>query len=195
MKMAEVVLARGDRSTYPRLVQIYGPFSAGEVLTPEECERMLLSHSEKSVSGIRNRAIIALLWRCGLRQSELVALRPGDIDPTMATLLVMNSDGTGRKLPLKVQTHVILTEWEGERRKLRGKQLGINERQPLFCTIEKNNFGQPLSGSYLRGMLSRTAKKAGIGKQIHAEAFRDALAMELRQAGYGMGVVARFLGG
>jgi hypothetical protein len=153
-----------------------------------------MSFSDKTVSGIRNRAMVALLWRCALTHRELLALNPADIDHRMATITLSSSkEARGRRLPMDPQTQSLVTLWQGERRKLK-KEQGVTQALPLFCTFESGNFGQPLSGSYLRGLLVRGAKNAGLKKSLHAESFRDALAIELRQEGFNLMAVAHFLG-
>ncbi len=51
-----------------------------EVLTPEEVERLIQANSNRAPSGIRNRALVALMYYSGLRLSEVLALLPRDVD-------------------------------------------------------------------------------------------------------------------
>jgi len=172
----------------------YGPFQSDEVLSPEECERLIESFADDTVSGVRNRALVALLWRCGLTHAEAIALEPGNFDWTMGFLTVRGTKETrGRELPLKFQASHLVANWDGMRRKLR-KQRGESAPAPFFCTFETGNFGSGLSRPYIRGMLTRAASNAGIGKPVRTESLRDALALELRHRGFSLGAVARFLG-
>ncbi len=60
-----------------------GKTYAPEVLTREEV-RALLAACGRSASGLRNRALLAVLWRAGLRVGEALALRPSDLDPVVS---------------------------------------------------------------------------------------------------------------
>jgi hypothetical protein len=116
-----------------------------------------------------------------------------DIQPGKQLLVRGARSTRTRRITLEPRVHLLLGMWRGERTKWR-KRLGIKEAQPLFCTIEKKNFGSPLSPAYIRGMLARTAKKAGLSKKIDSGALRDALGFELRQTGFSRLAIAHFLG-
>ncbi len=164
------------------------------VLTPEECERLVLAFSEKSTSGARNRAIVSLAWRGGLRHSELVALKPGDYNAVMNELTVWStSQNAGRRISLDPETNFFFALWMGERT-ARRKRLNIKHEHPVFCTIERGRFGEPLSENYIRNMIDRGRKKAGISKKVYAESLRDARAVELRYAGFSPMAALHFLG-
>jgi integrase len=64
-----------------------------EVLTAGEVQALIGACSARSASGIRNRALIALLYRSGLRVSEIVALRPADVDLRRHSVRVLHGKG------------------------------------------------------------------------------------------------------
>ena len=82
--------------------------------------------------------------------------------------------------------------------------LGVNGRRPIFCTLTSGKVvgketqpGQPLSSAYVRGWLSRLAKKAradGFDKRIHAHGFRHSHAHQLRKQGWDMHEIQKQLG-
>jgi site-specific recombinase XerD len=53
--------------------------------------------------------------------------------------------------------------------------IGLDGRSPLFCTLR----GQPIKTAYVRALLRRLARKAGIQKRVHAHGLRHAFAFEL----------------
>jgi integrase len=63
------------------------------VPSPEDIERLLRCFSTAPTS-VRNRALVGLLWRCGLRISEALALTPGDIDAKRGRLVVKRGKGS-----------------------------------------------------------------------------------------------------
>ncbi len=59
-----------------------------EVLTETEAIALMKSCSTRAPTGVRNRALIAVLWRCGLRISEALSLELRDVDLQAGTLRV-----------------------------------------------------------------------------------------------------------
>ena len=102
-----------------------------EVLTAEEVQALIGSCSARSASGIRNRALIALLYRSGLRVSEIVALRPADVDLRTHSVRVLH--GKGDKATTRgfhPSCDDALARWIDTR-----KALGIRSGT-LFCTLQ-----------------------------------------------------------
>ena len=62
------------------------------VPTTEQVEQLLRSFSRAPTS-VRNRALVALMWRCGLRVSEALALLPGDVDAERGVVVVRRGKG------------------------------------------------------------------------------------------------------
>lgn len=163
------------------------PERPAEILTPEEVQALLAQPSLRYPTGIRNRAIIMLLYRSGLRVGELTALRPADLDHKHRSIRVLDPK-TG-----KPQTRFwhesaddALLRWEDKRH-----ELGINGHHRLFCTLK----GEPLGESYIRStMLPTVARKAGIVKRVHAHGLRHTFAVELEAAGATTTEISKLLG-
>jgi site-specific recombinase XerD len=126
----------------------------------------LLKATTKGDLGIRNRAMIYTLWRCGLRVAELCALRPNDVT-TDSVRVLRGKGGKSRTVGLDVETAMMIERWM-ERRRARG----IDGRCALFCDLD----GKALEPSAVRGMLKRLGKKAGIAKRVHPHALRHSFA-------------------
>ena len=165
--------------------------SGGRTLAPEpltrgEVEALLKACSNRAPTGIRNRALIVLLWRAGLRIGEALALHPKDLDAQQATVRVLR--GKGRKhrvVGLDPQAWAVVQRWIDIRAKL-----GIDGRRRLFCTLQ----GKPLDQAYVRALLPRLGRKAGIEKRVHAHGLRHTHASELRQEGIDVGIISKQLG-
>ena len=124
-----------------------------EVLTRDEIIALLDSFSRKSTTGIRNRALVILLWRAGLRISEALDLFLKDVDLERHSIRVLHGKGDKyRAIGIDAKALEILQTWV-ERR----KALGFDWRSPLFCTTR----GTRLASSYVRAMLPRQARRAG----------------------------------
>jgi integrase/recombinase XerD len=165
-----------------------------EPLTGAEVAALLAACSVKSASGIRNRALVTLLYRSGLRVSEVLYLRPADVNMERHSLRLLSHQEAGRHDTKsgRAQTRGFhpsaddaLLRWLDAR-----KGLGIGPGKRLFCTLD----GGPLSDDYLRGLLRRLARKAGLDKRVHPHALRHSFACELEAAGTPVTTISKLLG-
>jgi site-specific recombinase XerD len=142
--------------------------------------RALLAVCGKGPTGKRNAALLNVLWRSGLRCSEALALMPRDIED--GQLHVRHGKGDeARIVALHDECSVALERWMLVRDKL-----GVNGHHPVFCTIAQGATrarGGPLDGSYVRHMLPRLAKRAGLSQRVHAHGLRHTHARDLVLAG------------
>jgi site-specific recombinase XerD len=137
-------------------------------------------------TGVRNRALIAVLWRCGLRIGEALALAPKDFDPDGGTLIVQCGKGGKRRIVgVDAGTVALVGRWLEARRRR-----GIANGSPLFCSLA----GRPMDQSYVRHLLARLARKAGIERRVHAHGLRHAFALDLVRSGAPLYVVRDALG-
>ncbi len=143
-----------------------------DILTSAEVRRLLNQCSTRAPAGLRDAALITVLYRGGLRISEAIALYDRDLNDERGTLRVQNGKGhKPRTVGLDTTAFSLIGRW------LRKKtELGLSPRTtPLFCTL-KGNFVVRCSVSV---MLKRRAKKAGIDKRVHPHGLRHTHAMEL----------------
>jgi site-specific recombinase XerD len=156
-------------------------------LTSDEVQQLLDACSRNAPTGIRNRAMIALLCRSGLRVSELLALKPSSIDPARRSIrLLATKSGKPQTRGYHPSADDALARWLDTRSRLAGVQNGAT----LFCTLD----GGPVSDDYVRGMLHRLGKKAGIDKRVHPHGLRHTYAVELEAAGTPVTVISKLLG-
>jgi site-specific recombinase XerD len=156
-----------------------------EPLTPEEAHAIIGACSAISNTGIRNRALLTLLYRSGLRISEALALRPSDVNLRQHSIRVI--EGKGGKTTTRgfhPSADDALARWIETR-----KKLGV-KNGPLFCTLD----GGPVYPQYVRLLLSRLAEKAGVEKRVHPHGLRHTFAVELERAGTPVTVVSKLLG-
>ena len=153
---------------------------ARTVLTGAEV-RLLLASCNQGRTGRRNRALIVLLYRTGLRISEALDLELGDLDLGRKTLAVRNGKGgRARVVPIDSFVRDELAAWDE-----------VRPRSPhLFCTLT----GARVLPSYVRELLPRLAGLAGIKKRVHPHAFRHSLAFEMANERTPLHVIMRVLG-
>jgi site-specific recombinase XerD len=166
----------------PRPLRRFPP----EVLTDAEVRSLMDACNGPPVTALRNRALLAVLYRSGLRISEALDLRPKDVDAAGGALRVMRGKGgRDRTSGIDAGAVAVLAEWLAVR-----ASLGLNGRDPVFCTTR----GERLSGGYVRRLMRRLGDRAGIDKRVHAHGLRHTHAAQLRQEGVDIGIISRQLG-
>jgi site-specific recombinase XerD len=157
-----------------------------DLLTSGEIELLIRQCSRRAPTGVRNRALIAVCWRCGLRIGEALALAVKDFEPDSGTLVVQRGKGGKRRVVgVDAGTVALVSQWLEVRRKLH-----LPGRGPLFCSLA----GRPVDASYVRHLLPRLARKAGIERRVHAHGLRHAFAVDLVRSGAPLYVVRDALG-
>jgi len=156
-----------------------------EPLTRAEVAALLRQCSVKAPTGIRNRALIAVMYRAGLRISEALALRPADVNQADGTLRVLHGKGDkSRTVGLDAGAMDTVARWMDRRR-----DFGFRNG-PLFCTLA----GTSMSDRYVRNMLKRITAKAGLEKRVHPHGLRHTHAAELVREGTPINVIRDQLG-
>jgi site-specific recombinase XerD len=141
-----------------------------EILTPGEIAA-LLDALPNSRAGIRDAALIVLLWRAGLRIAEALALQIKDLDPAASTITVLRGKGAKRRVAVldPVAVHY-LARWLATR-----AELGADDQTvPLFCTTRADGPVRPMRASGFRETLKRNARRAGITRRVHPHCLRHA---------------------
>lgn len=167
----------------------YGLKLPPQPLTRAEIERLLL-HLGRGPCGIRNRALVVLLWRSGLRISEALDLFPKDIDHEAGTVTVLRGKG-GKRRQAGVDAYAlaVLDQWLAAR-----AELGLTGREHVFCCVDIRTRGKRMYSSYVRDMLKHRAKQAGIEKPVRPHGLRHTCAFEMLMEGEPIGVIRDQLG-
>lgn len=157
-----------------------------DVPTDAEVRALITACSPRAPTGIRNRAMIAVMWRCGLRVGETLALEPRDADLDGGTLRVRHGKGDrSRTVGMDAQTAALVGRWIDRR-----GALGHNGHRRLFCTLD----GTQLDQSYVRHLLRRLGVKAGVDRRLHPHGLRHAAAARMARDGVPPNVIRDFLG-
>jgi integrase len=160
------------------------PGNKGRTFPPEPLTQRealaLLNACGKGNAGLRNRALIVVMWRGLLRCQEALDLYPKDLNLDEGAIRVLHAKGDkandprNRTVGLDPMACAIVARWM----EARGK-LGLTGRQPVFCVISKPTLGSSLHSQYVRGMLKAAGKRAGIEKRCHPHGLRHTGASEL----------------
>ena len=157
-----------------------------EVLTKREIKALLDACGTRTWTARRNRALIVVMYRAGLRLAEALALRTCDVDADRGSMRVLLGKG-GRARTVGIDPWGLgeLAMWMDEHR-----NLGWSAGEPLFCSAS----GRPLTQAYIRRRLPELGRAAGIHKRLHAHGLRHTHAAELRTEGIDLAVIRRQLG-
>lgn len=135
------------------------------ILEKKEVEKLLNQPSEKSLIGLRNRAMIKMMVNVGLRVSEVAKLEVLDIDLERGKLRIkQGKGGKDRDLFLPPESLEPLKEWKEKRPK----------SAFFFSTLK----GKKLCIRYLQEMIKRYSLKAGIKKRVSPHTLRHTFATE-----------------
>lgn len=154
------------------------------VLSVEEVDRIIGSVNTDSRTGIRDRAILEVLYGCGLRVSEVCSLRLSWLNMTEGYLRVIGKGNKERLVPMgesavdAVQAYLPFREPDGESEDI------------LF--LNKN--GAALSRVSVFNMVKRQAVAAGVNKEISPHTFRHSFATHLLEGGADIRQVQEMLG-
>lgn len=156
-----------------------------EVLSANEMERLLAACGAGPTAS-RNRALLAVLYRTGLRISEALALRPKDVDlDAGAVRVLVGKGGRPRTVGIDAGAAALVRVWlEATARR------DLPPDVALFCLLD----GRAVTDSYVRVLVPRLARKAGIDKRVHAHGLRHTHASELRAEGVDIGIISQQLG-
>ena len=171
-----------------------------EILSRQEVNRLLRACSPTAPTGIRNRALITVLYRAGLRLNEALWLYPKDLDPGAGSIRVLFGKGTqgsgrrARTVAMDPMAFSVLELWMTRRAELLLLEEQRTGRAPeqarLFCTLT----GEPVQGQYVRKLMKRLADRAGIVKRVHPHGLRHTCAAELAAEGVPVNMIQRQLG-
>ena len=157
------------------------------VLSLEEIDRIEDSIDLSKAEGARNRAIIEVLFSCGLRVSELVNMKLSDLCLEDRVLLVRGKGNKERLVPVSNKAIADLKRWFFDRNLMKIKP---GEDDYVFL----NRRGAHLTRTMILIMVKRQAEEAGIKKTISPHTFRHSFATALLQGGADLRSIQAMLG-
>lgn len=163
------------------------PRSLPHALSEQEVEALLKAPDTSSTRGLRDRAMLELLYATGLRVSELVGLRLGQLNMRQGAVRVVGKGGRERIVPLGEEAQDWLEAYINQARPelLHGRRLDT-----LFPGTRGEHFTRQAFWSALR----RYAKQAGVHGDISPHRLRHAFATHLIEHGADLRAVQMLLG-
>ena len=119
------------------------------------------------LKGIRDYALLRLLWGNALRRGEIAATNIGDFNEKDSTLQVVGkgSDGEKELISLPGKTAIAISEWL----LARGES---DPNAPLFIAVDNANYGKRLGGNAIYTMVDKLCAAAGIPKKMSPHRIR-----------------------
>ncbi|MCP4039026.1 MAG: tyrosine-type recombinase/integrase [bacterium] len=162
------------------------PVKLPVTLSGEEMEKLLASPDRDTVLGLRDRAIILLLYGTGIRATECSSLRDGDVDLDEQTIRVVGKGDHMRVVPLNDDVTKTLAAYRRQRQQ-RGKQ---DPDRPFF----ESRSGNGMSRGAVYERVRTHAKRAGLRKRTSPHVLRHTFATHLVRAGVGLVTIRDLLG-
>jgi len=160
--------------------------SLPKFLTVDEAARLVLQPDERDLHGLRDRAMLEVLYATGMRVSELVQLRPNDVNLDAGHVILRGKGGKERVVPLGRAAAALTRRYLEEAR----PQLQKKPAEALFLT----QLGQPFTRQGIWKMLRQYARKAGLEAKISPHILRHSFATHLLERGADLRSVQLMLG-
>jgi site-specific recombinase XerD len=175
---------RSDRNVLDGFQLMDGcPKKAPPVLTIEEALRLVESCPRGNRGERRDRAMILVLYGCGLRTAELCGLDVGDLDAERRELTVRHGKGDkARQVPVMEGLWTELMAYLGERGWKRGA---------FFRTAAKHT---RISAKDVGDVVSAAARRAGLEARVTAKTLRHSFAPHLMDRGVKLEVISALMG-
>jgi integrase/recombinase XerD len=157
------------------------------VLSSEEVDRLLAVREVATPQGLRNRAMLELMYASGLRVSELVGLRLGDVDLGLGIVRVVGKGDKERLVPVGDAAADSLRAYlkDGRPRLAKGRA-----SHHLFL----GRHGRGLTRQMFWQIIKQTAVQAGIAKTVTPHTLRHSFATHLLERGADLRSVQLMLG-
>ena len=151
-------------------------------LTAEEIGKIIAQPNKRVPTGLRNKAILSFIWDSGARVSDLINLKPGNINIAKKEVIIKEGkNNVDRNLSFSDYTGDLLKKYKEDRPK----------GEYFFCTLE----GKKLDRVYLYAMIRRYAKRIGITKKIGLHTLRHSFALKFyKDSGHDLIRLQKILG-
>ena len=166
------------------------PKQLPNVVTEREIERMLDLPAKDSIEGLRDRAILELLYGTGIRLSELVQLSQSDVDFKNDTITVLGKGRKTRIIPLGRKAKEVLKEYLRHHSELYSSNTKDDDRTSLFLSNRGRRINNVAVYRIVRKYLTQSAEVQKKGAHV----LRHSFATHLLNRGADIRAVKELLG-
>lgn len=147
------------------------------VLSKEEVKEILFAHNN-----LKHKVMLSMIYSCGLRRSELLNLKPSDIDSKRNIIIIRQSKGKKDRItPLSPKILEMLRKY-------------YFENKPKNWLFEGQNEGEQYSEQSLQSVLKQALQKAKITKPVTLHWLRHSYATHLLESGTDLRYIQELLG-
>jgi integrase/recombinase XerD len=158
-----------------------------KTLTEQDVEALLRAPDTASALGLRDRAMLELLYACGLRVTELVGLELGELDRRVGVIRVIGKGDKERLIPVGDEALSWIERYFRQAR----DELGAHPGEEHVFLSQR---GQAMTRQTFWHRIKRYAVEAGIDKPLSPHVLRHAFATHLLNHGADLRVVQMLLG-
>ena len=158
-------------------------------LSLDEVDRLLAQPDVTTTRGLRDRALIELLYATGLRVSELISLRPGDVNLKASYLTCTGKGGKQRIVPLGDEAAAWVSRYLRDARSL---LLGTRSSPRLFVNARGGGSGLTRVGFWK--ILKAYGRRAGVRTTLSPHTLRHSFATHLLERGADLRAIQMMLG-
>jgi integrase/recombinase XerC len=156
-------------------------------LTQEEVERLLKTPDLAKPQGLRDQALLELLYASGLRVSELVSLRLDQINPETREIRVIGKGSKERMVLMGLPAAKALVEYL-----TKGRPLLLKDKTSTAVFV--NRLGKQIPARRVQKIMDSLAKKGGFTKRVYPHLLRHTFATHLLDHDADLRVVQELLG-
>lgn len=158
-----------------------------EILSQDGAWALVQAPDTSKPAGLRDRAILEVLYSCGLRVSELVGLDTGDIDLSLGYVRVMGKGSKERIVPIGSYAIKALQAYLAAGRPFLGRK---DPGSPLFL----NKDGSRLSDRSIRNIVDKYVRQVSVRCKVSPHTLRHSFATHLLDGGADLRSVQELLG-
>lgn len=158
-------------------------------LYPKEMEMLLEAPKTNSPTGLRDKAILELLYATGIRVSELVSLNLSQVDLSQGLIKVLGKGNKERIVPLGKKAAAAMEEYMVKARPLLGRGNVLGEKAVFL-----NRFGQRLTSRSVRNIIKKYVEETAINQKVSPHVLRHSFATHLLDRGADLRTVQELLG-
>jgi site-specific recombinase XerD len=179
--MAQLDYSDNPLVSFPSIKAV--PRKLPTVLSPDQVSRLLDEPEPDTILGLRDRALLALLYGTGIRASECASLRSASVDLQQLTITVQGKGGHERTVPLNQQLGDVLRTYA----EARG---AAPDSAPFF----RSRFGKRLSRYGIYERVRTWGRRSRVGIPLSPHRIRHTFATHLVRAGVGLVTIRDLLG-
>lgn len=179
--MGYLDLAANPMAGFPSIKAV--PRKLPVALSAEQVQRLLAEPKADTIIGLRDRALLALLYGTGIRASECASLRSGQVDLTQLTITVQGKGGHERAIPLNPELAEVLRDY-------------VQARGPALPTAPffRSRFGGSLSRTSVYQRVRTWGQRSRVGCPLSPHRLRHTFATHLVRAGVALVTIRDLLG-